>query len=524
MQYGTFGEGSNSQDFEEDEQLHLNPWVIREKNEISQASLWEKLKPATKKTGRNADSKKLETVGKAGGSEKNSPSSEASTSKNKSNANVATAANGFFRKSAPGVIQTSNTRSPPKPNKTWSLEAKKAWEMFLHGGKWEAYPGAVVIQYDIRSFSHLQMETGTFRFSAHVRLLFFDKLATQGGGELVKDASTYYGKYSPFYKIKSKSQDSEIKGISKPEDTCIPPLIKTRNATGEEGDDAFHSAWKELPREFDSEKKIWKMEFLLRDVECCQDFELSGYPYDFQACNIISALILTDRNLCYISRENGERLGRKEQVLQHFLLPLPGQTRLNSRMPEYHLLPTTICAYNLRRVKKGGRGLHNSRPLSVVRLCVLRKHEWYTYNYIAVLFFISSLSFMAFRIERLADKLAFNAVVLLTITTYKYNATSVLPRIPTLTSLDKYILVSFGLVLSIMIWNFAESFFGNRSAQDREGFAFLLLLSVWTVFHVLWFAPTLYGYAKIKNLRRSQVPLSVPNEVILDSQQPHFLI
>jgi len=477
----------------------LNAWTITD--EINQARFWEELRKERKDSKQEneftKETEKKDTV-KANGKDLS-----------------AVVDDHFFPK--------EKTTDPKK--ETTDLDAEKAWYMFLNGGRWEKYRGAVLIQYDVRCFSNVQMETGTFKFSAHVRILFYDGDAKHGGKDL-PDSSIYYNKYAEFYpkfKTKTQDQDAQTQGLSKAEDTCIPPFIKTRNATGKEGDNAFYSAWRNKPRKFDKKNKIWEMSFLLTDVECCGSFEPDDFPYDAQACSIITALILTDQNKCYISRENGDRIAANKKTIEHFLLPLPGQTRLNSRMSDYDLLPTVIAAYNLRRVKKGTNGLHNSRPLSVVRLCVLRKHRWYTINYIAVLFFLSTLSFMVFLIEDFDERLSFNATILLTITAYKYNATSVLPRLSRLTYLDWYIVASFGIVFAIMLLTFIARFISEDSEYEfefshSERYTYLALFIVWILFHIYWIIKIYYNFKYLFQKRRPQLTLSIPAKVFSDGK------
>jgi len=82
---------------------------------------------------------------------------------------------------------------------------------------------------------------------------------------------------------------------------------------------------------------------------------------------------------------------------------------------------------------------------------LMRKYDWFTFNNIYIMGFVSSLVFLVGGIpmDGLADRASVTLGLLLTVVAQKFSVADLLPKLSYLTVMDLYILCCFALIIVI---------------------------------------------------------------------------
>lgn len=218
-------------------------------------------------------------------------------------------------------------------------------------------------------------------------------------------------------------------------------------------------------------------------------FEVQHFPFDVQDCTIVFS---------------GQYYGRP-------LIPVQGFVWPKTELPDWQWLRPTL---NIKATY--------AKKLSICyTMRFQRRHQYYVRAIMAPLFMINTLSFNAFQLENLEDRLTVTLTLLLTSIAFMLITTNQLPKVPYLTVLDKYVLVNFFLVLLIGLENFLWSLLMNydgistATVSAIDGYFGIILACMWGLFHV-------YFYIRFKRFQRKiKEQFGMPfqqhyNETILD--------
>ena len=141
------------------------------------------------------------------------------------------------------------------------------------------------------------------------------------------------------------------------------------------------------------------------------------------------------------------------------------------------------------------------RAKYTITLPMLRRHQFYVFNVMAIMSAICFLAFTAFGLptEKLADRSSIVLTLLLTAVAFKLVISDSIPKVGYFTVLDYYMNGMFILLFIISLENgiFAAIFenapiFFEQYASQFDVYTFLFVLVLWSIFHV-WFVHRCYA-------------------------------
>ncbi len=220
-----------------------------------------------------------------------------------------------------------------------------------------------------------------------------------------------------------------------------------------------------------------------------EQFELRDFPYDIQRLHI------NIRNV----------LPGPESEAQYTLWPVP--TAIDPQLFFSH--GPALCLGELNTVASVFRGslldefelfmpplshqedqtglrqepfIKNSRPKHHVLLTVVvrRKPWFFESNVTIVLFILTSMSLITFRVDasEVADMSSITLTLILTAVAYKFIISDNMPKCSYFTILDKYILACFAM-LSAMVLE-------NAFAQELRPYLFIAVSACWGMFNIVF--------------------------------------
>ncbi|KAH3743088.1 hypothetical protein Pelo_15506 [Pelomyxa schiedti] len=115
-----------------------------------------------------------------------------------------------------------------------------------------------------------------------------------------------------------------------------------------------------------------------------------------------------------------------------------------------------------------------------------RYSSYFMWNIVFMMFLIVVLSFLTFTIpaEDGAGRLGLNLTLMLTAVAYKYVIAGYLPKTTYLTLLDKYVIIGFIILASVICENSTASVAEDDSAPFFDNMAKLTLIPIWLLLHV----------------------------------------
>ncbi|CAD5124063.1 DgyrCDS12366 [Dimorphilus gyrociliatus] len=204
-----------------------------------------------------------------------------------------------------------------------------------------------------------------------------------------------------------------------------------------------------------------------------ESLELNEFPFDTQDLTI---KVITERSeaevqLCAdkheISSVNNQSFVDEQEW------------RLHSAVMTWNVV--TAKVYKNRRHK---------HPALCSACKVTRRPEFFIWNILVVMMFICSLAFATFTVDYKLpqNRLQLTFILLLTTVTFKFVVNQSLPKISYLTYLDKYILTSMTILISICVWHAIVPKLGldDEDSEEADKIALGVLGAIYLVFHIFF--------------------------------------
>ena len=219
-----------------------------------------------------------------------------------------------------------------------------------------------------------------------------------------------------------------------------------------------------------------------------QKFNLHHFPFDYQHLSIMvqSQLPSTKVNLIVstLGQEGGGNGiggdGKRISAIARF-----GDIR-----HEWGLCDYTDCHAEKTLSQHSNSG--SCYPRINIKFCVKRSAKFYIWNVIFVNFLIIALSFVSLTVDynETGDRLNVTLILLLTTIAFKLAMSEVLPNVPYLTFLDKYIIsgISFNSVVTVQ--NAVVTMVENQSGF--EFWSLVILGCVFTFIHMIFTGNTVH--------------------------------
>jgi len=224
----------------------------------------------------------------------------------------------------------------------------------------------------------------------------------------------------------------------------------------------------------DKEKKFVRVQMKIAST-CVELFELEHFPFDEQDLSIH----IHERSGIHKWRFAPETRGKNAKnalpwiniIKRHFVAP---EWKFRSALAEI----STTSGVN----SKGGK----KYSTLIIRLKMLR--QWKSYkNIFWPMMILTALSMFVFAIDvsNIADRLSYLVTLLLTVVAFQNSVQDQLPDLPMLTILDKFVMLSFGFISSVMFETVLLTFSNYNNTHDDIALA--TFISLWIVSHLYMF-------------------------------------
>jgi len=230
-------------------------------------------------------------------------------------------------------------------------------------------------------------------------------------------------------------------------ENCWDPQFQFPNCE----DLAGSEQWVRAEKEGDHLKVIWAIRFRCNKFTC--QFDLRQFPFDQQALFIRISSQWDEGKVQFVTstREAPCRLAYDDYNLPDYGL-------VSARIADVHSLDARNARYLCR--SDGSSSNSNVRYNSIFLIQNVSRHpEFYVLNLYLPTFLISSSGFIAFvfAVEDFNGRASVLMTLLLTVVAFKQVIGQNLPRLPYVTYLDRYALMSLALIVLIGIIAAAES-------------------------------------------------------------------
>ena len=205
-----------------------------------------------------------------------------------------------------------------------------------------------------------------------------------------------------------------------------------------------------------------------------QKFSLRHFPFDYQHLSIMVQSQLPNTKICLIPLLDGKKIS--------------AVARFADVRHEWGLSSYTDC-----RLEKTLAEHSNSRscyPRLNIKFCIRRSAKYYIWNVIFVNFLIIALSFTSLTVDykETGDRLNVTMILLLTTIAFKFAMSEILPNVPYLTFLDKYIISGISFNSLVTVQNAVVSLVEDKAAF--EFWSLIVLACVFGVMHIMFAVKT----------------------------------
>ncbi|XP_046358983.1 cys-loop ligand-gated ion channel-like isoform X1 [Haliotis rufescens] len=204
-----------------------------------------------------------------------------------------------------------------------------------------------------------------------------------------------------------------------------------------------------------------------------ENLELEAFPFDIQH---LSLMITSD-------------LSSKEVTLVEDDLELSSVNRL-SFIDEQEWEMRNFVELLPQVTKREYSSAKHEFPSVLVRCCAFRRPGFFIWNILCVMCLISSLSFSTFSVDQTKpqNRLQLSFTLVLTGVAFKFVATQSLPKIPYLTYLDRYILISMCIMYFVCIWHavITRFQFNDSLSRSMDFWAFVGLVGFFVCFQLFF--------------------------------------
>mmetsp|Transcript_22890 Transcript_22890/g.36751 ORF Transcript_22890/g.36751 Transcript_22890/m.36751 type:complete len:449 (+) Transcript_22890:30-1376(+) len=183
-----------------------------------------------------------------------------------------------------------------------------------------------------------------------------------------------------------------------------------------------------------------------------ESFELQSFPFDVQDLQI-SIKLMSDVSRAILTPTQIQFKGDYAGYVLLKYSPL-GEYKVHTPILEYDLLKTFVTQSSLN-----------------VRMKVERKYENYIWKIYLTAFITTASTLFCWSmdpVDDLSDRLGFVVTLLLTAVAFQFVVSTELPKLPYLTLLDEYIVLSFVFLFLVMIMIGVAPLAGDSATYDGE--------------------------------------------------------
>lgn len=205
-----------------------------------------------------------------------------------------------------------------------------------------------------------------------------------------------------------------------------------------------------------------------------QKFDLHYFPFDYQKLSVIIQSKRNDTKINLIPQVNGAKIS--------------AIARFTDIRHEWSLCNYTD--YQIDKTLSEHSNSGSSYPQIKINFCISRSSKYYIWNVAFVNFLIIALAFTSLAVDYMetGDRLNVTMILLLTTIAFKFATAEILPNVPYLTFLDKYIISGISFNSLVTIQNAVVALVDDK--DSFEHLTFLVLSGIFAIIHICFIIVT----------------------------------